>query len=102
RRPRLRLVLAILAGLVVVLLILVIGGDFFLDGKRNRQNGLVAYSGQPAAGAGTNWLIPGSDSRQGLSRKQERRSHTGKNVAGQRSDTIMLLHIPGNGGAPIL
>jgi LCP family protein required for cell wall assembly len=95
-------VLAILAGLVVLLLILVIGGYFFLDGKLNRQNVLVAYSGQPAAGAGTNWLITGSDSRQGLSRKQERRYHTGKNVAGQRSDTIMLLHIPGNGGPPLL
>jgi LCP family protein required for cell wall assembly len=102
RRPRLRLVLAILAGLVVLLLILVIGGYFFLDGKLNRQNVLVAYSGQPAAGAGTNWLITGSDSRQGLTRKQERRYHTGKNVPGQRSDTIMLLHIPGNGGPPIL
>ena len=102
RRPRLRLVLAFLAGLVVVLLILVIGGYFYLDGKLNRQNVLVSYSGQPAAGAGTNWLITGSDSRQGLTRKQERKYHTGMNVAGQRSDTIMLLHIPGNGGPAVL
>jgi LCP family protein required for cell wall assembly len=102
RRPRLRLILAILAGLVVVVLILVIGGYFYLDGKLNRQNVLVSYSGQPAAGAGTNWLITGSDSRQGLTRKQERKYHTGKNIPGQRSDTIMLLHIPGNGGPAML
>jgi len=102
RRSRLRLILAFLAGLVVVLLILVIGGYFYLDGKLNRQNVLVSYSGQPAAGAGTNWLITGSDSRQGLTRKQERKYHTGIHVDGQRSDTIMLLHIPGNGGPAVL
>jgi LCP family protein required for cell wall assembly len=101
-RPRLRLMLAFLAGLVVILLILVIGGYFYLDGKLNRSNVLVSYSGQPAAGAGSNWLITGSDSRQGLTRKQERRYHTGIDVAGQRSDTILLLHIPGNGGPAVL
>lgn len=102
RRPWLRLVLAFVAGLVVVLLILVIGGYFYLDGKLHRQDILVSYAGQPAAGAGTNWLITGSDSRQGLTRKQERKYHTGVNVAGQRSDTVMLLHIPANGGPAVL
>jgi LCP family protein required for cell wall assembly len=102
RRPRARLVLAILAGLVVIVLILVIGGYFYLDGKLTRQNVLVSYSGQPAAGAGTNWLITGSDARQGLTRKQERKYHTGRNIPGQRSDTVMLLHIPGNGGPAVL
>jgi len=102
RRPRLRLLLAFLAGLVVVLLILVIGGYFYLDGKLNRSNVLVSYAGQPAAGSGSNWLITGSDSRQGLTRKQERRYHTGIHVSGQRSDTILLLHIPGNGGPAVL
>ena len=102
RPPRLRLLLAFLAGLVVVLLILVIGGYFYLDGKLHRSNVLVSYAGQPAAGSGSNWLITGSDSRQGLSRKQERRYHTGIDVNGQRSDTILLLHIPGNGGPAVL
>ena len=102
RRPRLRLLLAFLAGLVVILLILVIGGYFYLDGKLNRSNVLVSYAGQPAAGAGSNWLITGSDSRQGLTRKQEHKYHTGINVSGQRSDTILLLHIPGNGGPAVL
>jgi LCP family protein required for cell wall assembly len=102
RRPRLRLMLAFLAGLVVILLILVIGGYFYFDGKLHRANVLVSYAGQPAAGAGSNWLITGSDSREGLTHKQERKYHTGFNVSGQRSDTIMLLHIPGNGGPAVL
>jgi len=102
RRPRLRLVLVFVAGLVVVLLILMIGGYFYLDGKLSRANVLVSYAGQPAAGAGSNWLITGSDSRQGLTRKQERKYHTGVDISGQRSDTILLLHIPGNGGPAVL
>jgi LCP family protein required for cell wall assembly len=102
RRPWLRLLLAFLAGLVVVLLILVIGGYFYLDGKLHRSDVLVSYAGQPAAGAGSNWLITGSDSRQGLTRKQERKYHTGIDISGQRSDTILLLHIPGNGGPAVL
>ena len=102
RRPRLRLVLAFLAGLVVVLLILVIGGYFYLDGKLHRVNVLMSYSAQPAAGAGTNWLITGSDSRQGLTHRQERKYHTGSNVSGQRSDTVLILHIPANGGSAVL
>ena len=89
RRPRLRLLLAFLAGPVVVLLILVIGGYFYLDGKLNRSNVLASYAGQPAAGAGSNWLITGSDSRQGLTRKQEHKYHTGIDVGGQRSTGSM-------------
>ena len=79
-----------------------IGGYFYLDGKLSRANVLVSYAGQPAAGAGSNWLITGSDSRQGLTRKQERKYHTGVDISGQRSDTILLLHIPGNGGPAVL
>src|SRR5690349_20031300 len=46
--------------------------------------------------------MTGSDSRQGLTRKQERKYHTGRDVGGQRSDTIMLLHISGNGSPAVL
>jgi LCP family protein required for cell wall assembly len=63
---------------------------------------LASYASQPAAGAGSNWLITGSDSRQGLTRKQEHKYHTGIDVSGQRSDTILLLHVPGNGGPAVL
>jgi len=40
---------------------------------------------------GTTYLLVGSDSRAGLTRKQELHLGTGKGV-GQRTDTIMLLH----------
>jgi LCP family protein required for cell wall assembly len=95
-------VIAVLAVLVSLVLILVVGTYFFLDSKLHREDVLVNYAGRPAASAGQNWLIAGSDSRQGLSKKEERKLATGFDVSGQRSDTIMLLHIPSNGGQPVL
>ena len=94
----------LLIALTVVLVLLVISGltYFYVDSKLTRSNVLVDYSGRPVAGAGQNWLITGSDSRQGLTRKEERKLHTGHDVSGQRSDTIMLLHIPANGGRAVL
>jgi LCP family protein required for cell wall assembly len=101
RSPVRRILLIVMT---VVLVLLVLSGMmyFYLDSKLTRANVLVDYSGRPAVGAGQNWLITGSDSRQGLTRKEERKLHTGVAIGGQRSDTIMLLHIPANGGRPVL
>jgi LCP family protein required for cell wall assembly len=100
-RSRGRLVLKIVAAAVAVLLALVVALYFFLDSKLQRANVLADYSGRPAAAAGTNWLITGSDSRQGLTRKQERQLATGVDIGGHRSDTILVLHLPPS-GRPIL
>jgi LCP family protein required for cell wall assembly len=99
-RPR--RITAVIAVLVALALIFTVAMYFFLDSKLTRKNVLVDYSGRPAATAGTNWLIAGSDSRQGLSAKEERKLATGFDVGGHRSDTIMLLHIPSNGAQPVL
>lgn len=48
-------------------------------------------------GNGLNVLIIGSDSRAGLTKAQENSLHVGHD-AGQRSDTMILLHIPAGGG----
>jgi LCP family protein required for cell wall assembly len=95
-----------IAAIIAVLLSLAIVGSvityFYLDSKITRKNILVDYRGRPAQGAGTNWLITGSDSRQGLTRKEERKLATGHDISGRRSDTIMVLHMPSNGGRPVL
>jgi LCP family protein required for cell wall assembly len=51
-------------------------------------------------GNGLNILIIGSDSRAGLTKAQIKNLHVGSatNDPGQRSDTMILLHIPANGG----
>jgi LCP family protein required for cell wall assembly len=99
-RPR--RILGIIALLIVVVLLVTTGLYFYLNSQLHRANVLVDYAGRPAASAGTNWLITGSDSRQGLTRKEERQLATGRDIGGRRSDTTMILHIPGNGGRPTL
>jgi anionic cell wall polymer biosynthesis LytR-Cps2A-Psr (LCP) family protein len=71
----------------------------YADNSLHHVDAIDDYAGRPAAGAGTNWLIVGSDSRQGLSTAQADRLHTGssQDVSGSRTDTIMLLHLPGHG-----
>ena len=46
---------------------------------------------RPSAQEGTTYLLVGSDSREGLSRKEQLKYGTGKG-SGRRTDTIMLLH----------
>ena len=91
------------SGLLVVLILVFTGVMYFyLNSKLTRANVLVDYNGRPVAGAGQNWLITGSDSRQGLTRKEERQLATGRGIGGHRSDTIMVLHIPSNGLPAVL
>ena len=47
--------------------------------------------------AGTNWLLVGSDSREGLSKAERRQLHTGGDMGPQRTDTIMVIHIDDSG-----
>jgi LCP family protein required for cell wall assembly len=98
-RPR--RIFGILAILVALALVGTVALYFNLNGKLHRQDVLADYSGRPAQGSGTNWLIAGSDSRQGLTRKQERHLSTGVGIGGHRSDTILILHM-GPGGPPTL
>jgi LCP family protein required for cell wall assembly len=90
--------IALIAGLVVVvLLVALVGSYFYLNSKLNRSVALPAFSGQSA---GQNWLIAGSDSRQGLSQQQIDSLHVGDDFGTENSDSLMLLHI--GGGRPVL
>ncbi len=51
--------------------------------------------GRPAAGTGTNWLLVGSDSREDLTPEQQAALATGGDVGAGRTDTILVVHIPG-------
>lgn len=51
---------------------------------------------RPADQPGTTFLIVGSDSREGLTKAQQKELGTGS-VEGQRTDTMMLLYIPRSG-----
>jgi LCP family protein required for cell wall assembly len=83
--------------LLIVLLLAgaaILGGALWLDGTLHRQPVLADYPGRPAAGRGTNWLLVGSDSRQGLTPAQQQELTTGGDIGNGRTDTILLVHVP--------
>jgi LCP family protein required for cell wall assembly len=90
--------IALIAGIVVVVLLAATAASYvWLDSKLNRSVALPAFSGQSA---GQNWLIVGSDSRQGLTDKQIISLHVGFDFGTANSDSLMLLHI--GTGRPVL
>jgi len=90
--------IALIAGTLVVLLIAATAGSYFwLNSKLNRSVSLPAFAGQSA---GTNWLIVGSDTRNGLSTQQIVQLHVGFDFGTANSDSLMLLHM--GGGKPVL
>ena len=76
---------------MVALIVGTAGSYFWLDGKLHRSVALPAFTGQSA---GSNWLIVGSDTREGLTRKQIDALHVGS-VGANASDSLMLLHMGG-------
>ncbi|WP_329132557.1 LCP family protein [Streptomyces sp. NBC_01476] len=83
-------------GLVVVLLVVSVSTYFWADSKVRREVDLSKVEDRPPAGKGTNYLIVGSDSREGLTKEQEKQLHTGAD-SGQRTDSMMILHTGDNG-----
>ncbi|MCS0606068.1 LCP family protein [Streptomyces sp. LP11] len=69
---------------------------FWADSKLRREVDLSTVIDRPEAGDGTNYLIVGSDSREGMSKEDEKKLHTG-GAEGKRTDSMMILHVGGNG-----
>jgi LCP family protein required for cell wall assembly len=89
--------IALIIGVVVIVLIAGIGGTYFwLDGKLHHT---VSLPKTTLTSAGTNWLIAGSDTRDGISRSQRASLHLGAQGA-NASDSLMLLHT--GTGKPVL
>ncbi|MEV6398745.1 LCP family protein [Streptomyces sp. NPDC051907] len=82
--------------LVVVLLAVSIGTYFWADSKLKREVDLSKVIERPGGGEGTNYLIVGSDSREGMSDEEKKKLHTGS-ADGKRTDSMMILHDGSNG-----
>lgn len=93
RWPLRRKVKVGLVSLICVLLVVGVGTYFWADSKLRRENVLQDYAGRPGAGKGTNWLIVGSDSREGMTKQDAKELHTGLGAPGKRTDSMMVLHI---------
>lgn len=95
----------VLLTMLIVFVVFLAGVWVYLETSINRTDAVHDYSGRPAAASGTNWLIVGSDSRDGLTEADIERLSTGDSKAaggGKRTDTIMVAHIPDNSTTPTL
>jgi LCP family protein required for cell wall assembly len=100
RRPPVRLIVTVVVLLLVLYPILL---GLTAWSSLNRVDALdPAHQAADTAGSpGRTYLVVGSDSRGNLTAAQRRKLGTGK-VGGQRTDTIMLLHVPSGGGPTVL
>lgn len=92
--------LGCLGWLLALLVVGVVVLTLFADARLTRVD---ALPDDPIGNtAGTNWLIVGSDSRQGMTEEDAQRLGTGGDIGSGRTDTIMLLHIPTSGKATLV
>ncbi|MER6138156.1 LCP family protein [Streptomyces sp. NPDC001815] len=82
--------------LLVVLLASTAGTYLWADTKLDQEVDLGALPDRPQGGRGTNYLIVGSDSRDGLSERDRQDLRTGS-AEGRRTDSMILLHTGANG-----
>lgn len=90
-----RRISAIASILLVVAAVTTVGTAAWVETSLRRILVFNDYEGRPSAGAGTNWLLVGSDSREDLTPEQQAALSTGGDVGSGRTDTILLVHIPG-------
>ena len=81
--------------MLLLVLLLAAGGLWYLRRllAAQRSTRCADYEGRPADTPGTTWLLVGSDARDDLTRSRRTTLATG-DATGQRTDTIMMLHIP--------
>lgn len=79
---------------LLVAVVAVVAGGLWMDSSLHRIPALPDYPQRPASGAGSTWLLVGSDSRLNLTPEQQAQLATGGEVGSGRTDTILLVHIP--------
>ena len=107
RRGRARVLRRAALGLAVVLLVTtvgMVGALVYFDQRIDRVTVSTLGDGPDVDGGDTNYLLVGSDSREGLTEEELAEARTtGKGGGeGTLTDTIVLVHVPGGGGEPTL
>jgi LCP family protein required for cell wall assembly len=103
RRHRRRWVLVGAAVLVGTWLAFMVWVPFHAWGDVHRVNADPGGN-RPSESKGHDYLLVGSDSRQGLSAEQQKQLKTGsaKDVEGKRTDSIIVVHVPSGDGKAAL
>jgi LCP family protein required for cell wall assembly len=92
KRIRLSIVIVSLVALTATL-----GTAIWVESALRRVAVFTDYADRPAEAAGTNWLLIGSDSREDLTQEQQAELSTGGSLGSGRTDTLLLVHVPGLG-----
>lgn len=95
RRVKVGLVTFLVAALVVS-----VGTYMWASSKLRGEVDLAKVIERPEEGEGTNYLIVGSDSRDGMTDDDKKRLHTGS-AEGKRTDSMMILHVGSNGNTMV-
>jgi LCP family protein required for cell wall assembly len=90
RRIRVRRILAVIALLLVVG---IVGSFLYARSIFNRIERVEVSDSLTSAAHGTNYLIVGSDSRENVKQEGDAGFNGSEAPGGQRSDTIMVLHL---------
>lgn len=95
RRIKVGLITFLVAALVVS-----VGTYMWASSKLRGEVDLAKVIERPEEGKGTNYLIVGSDSRDGMTDDDKKRLHTGS-AEGKRTDSMMILHVGSNGNTMV-
>lgn len=87
--------------LIAVVLVWSVATYFWADSKLRREVDLGIVEDRPEGGDGTNYLIVGSDSREGMSDQEKKDLHTGGPTDEGRTDSIMILHVGSSGNTMV-
>ena len=103
RKHRRRWIVVGAAVLLVAWLAFMVWVPFNAWGNVHRVNA-TPVDARPAESKGYDYVLVGSDSRQGLTPAQQKLLNTGsaKDVGGLRTDSIILVHVPSGAGKPAL
>ncbi|MFH9060027.1 LCP family protein [Streptomyces coeruleorubidus] len=96
RPGRVRRTVRLLAALLCALALTGAGTCAWAEFRLDRSVDLSGAADRPPRGKGTNYLIVGSDGRDGLSEQARKELHTGT-AGGSRTDSMMLLHTGAHG-----
>lgn len=88
--------------MLLAVVVLLLGGLVVYFDSLLQRTAALDYEGRSEDTPGTNWLVVGSDSREGLDESQREELSAG-DAAGRRTDSMMILHIPESGeGQPAM
>lgn len=90
-----------LGTVLVLAVLLLVGLLVYVDLSLHREDAIAGSGERPEDGPGTNWLLVGSDSREGLDDGERAELGTG-DAQGRRTDTVIVVHIPAGAGKPTM